>query len=64
MRAVYVKASWMGTWIVAVGLVCSALGASGWTILAAMVFTPLVVTMSSRRMPSESVADRTDEPRR
>ena len=60
MNTDHVKAALMGAWILSVGILGYALGATsfvGWAALAAMMMTPPVVMMWLWRVPSPSMSE-------
>ena len=60
MQTDYVKATLMGVWILAVGVLGYVLGATffvGWTVLAAMALTPPVIMMRLWCAPSQSMSE-------
>jgi hypothetical protein len=60
MQTYYMKAALAGFWILGVGLLGYAVGATslvGWTVLAALALTPPVAIMRLWRTPSQSMSE-------
>lgn len=60
MRTDYMRATFMGVWILAVGVLGYISGTTslvGWTVLAALAATPPVVIMRLWRVPAQSISE-------
>ena len=60
MQTDYMKAALIGVWILAVGVLGYALGATSlvaWTVLAATALTPPVLMMRLWRRPAQSMSE-------